>query len=264
MTESKKKQPRFRVDKEFCAKHGISPNSFKQTIKKMLNYESFDAWYDQTKSVKENLHYAEANGIKTNKDTLYNYCKIRGINTKGTMPTEPQKPSKKTKQPSKKPHFIVDMEFCAKHGISQQTMKNIIRKILNYESFDAWYDQTKRVRENLHYAEANGIKVCRHTLYNYCKARGIDPQGTKPSKKPQQANKNHKTKPEFFNIMDIKDKTIFIYEGLTYIFNNDPQPNKEVRGIFYTDTEAVTIYRDGTSSVHSREHQEAEHSTTTI
>jgi len=228
----------------------------------MLNYESFDAWYDPQKSVKENLHYAKANGIKTNKDTLYNYCKIRGINTKGTMPTEPQKPSKKTKQPSKKPHFIVDMEFCAIHGISQQTMKNIIRKILNYESIDAWYDQTKRVRENLHYAEANGIKVCRHTLYNYCKARGIDPQGTKPSKKPQQANK---TKPEsLYNIMNIKDKTIFVYDGLTYIFTNDPEPNKQIRGIFYTDTEEVRIYRDGSSSVHSRELQEAEHSTTTF
>ena len=86
-----------------------------------------------------------------------------------------------------------------------------------------------------------------------------------PSKKPQQANKSHKTKPEsLYNIMNIKDKTIFIYEGLTYIFTNDPEPNKQIRGIFYTDTEAVTIYRDGTSSVHSLEHQEAEHSTTTI
>ena len=65
-------------------------------------------------------------------------------------------------------------------------------------------------------------------------------------------------------MMNIKDKTIFIYEGLTYIFNNEPEPNKEVRGIFYTDTEAVIIHKDGTSSVHSRELQEAEHSTTTF
>jgi len=65
-------------------------------------------------------------------------------------------------------------------------------------------------------------------------------------------------------MMNIKDKTIFVYDGLTYIFFNDPEPNKEIRGIFYTDTEAVTIYRDGTSSVHSRELQEAEHSTTTF
>lgn len=65
-------------------------------------------------------------------------------------------------------------------------------------------------------------------------------------------------------MMNIKDKTIFIYEGITYIFSNDPEPNKEVRGIFFTDTESVTIYRDGSSSVHSRELQEAEQPTLTI
>ena len=64
--------------------------------------------------------------------------------------------------------------------------------------------------------------------------------------------------------MNIQDKTIFIYEGLTYIFTNEPEPNKEVRGIFFTDTETVTIYRDGTSSVHSIEHQETSESTTTF
>jgi len=197
MNESKKKQPRFRVDKEFCAKHGISPNSMKNIIKKILNYDSISTWYDSAKSVKENLHYAEENSIETSRRTLYRYCEARRLNPKGT-------------------------------------------------------------------------KVSRATLYRYCKARGIDPQGTKPneskqpSKKPQQANKNHKTKPEFFNIMNIQDKTIFVYDGLTYIFTNDPEPNKQIRGIFYTDTEEVRIYRDGTSSVHSREHQEAEHSTTTF
>ena len=207
MNESKKKQPRFRVDKEFCAKHGISPNSMKNIIKKILNYDSISTWYDSAKSVKENLHYAEENSIETSRRTLYRYCEARRLNPKGTKPAEPKQPS----------------------------------------------------------------KVSRATLYRYCKACGIDPKGTKPaeskqpSKKPQQANKNHKTKPEsLYNIMNIKDKTIFVYDGLTYIFTNDPEPNKQIRGIFYTDTEEVRIYRDGTSSVHSLELQEASDSTLTI
>ena len=207
MNASKKKQPRFRVDKEFCTKHGISPNAMKNIIRKILNYDSISTWYDPTKSVYDNLKFAKDNEKKVCKDTLYSYCKACEIDTKGTKPTEPKQQS----------------------------------------------------------------KVSRATLYRYCRACEIDPKGTKPSeskqpsKKPQQANKSHKTKPEsLYNIMNIKDKTIFIYEGLTYIFTNDPEPNKQIRGIFYTDTEAVTIYRDGTSSGHSLEHQEAEHSTTTI
>ncbi len=84
-TTESKKQPRFRTDKEFCAKHGISPKSMKNIIKKILNYDSISTWYDPAKSVKENLHYAEANEIKNAKQrTLYNYCKAYGIDPKGT------------------------------------------------------------------------------------------------------------------------------------------------------------------------------------
>ena len=52
--------------------------------------------------------------------------------------------------------------------------------------------------------------------------------------------------------MDIKDRTIFIYEGITYIFRNDDKPNKEIRGLFFTDDRnAIIIYKDGTSSIRS-------------
>ena len=49
--------------------------------------------------------------------------------------------------------------------------------------------------------------------------------------------------------MDIKDKTVIIYEGITYVFHNDYKPNKEIRDVFFTDDNAVIIYKDGTSSV---------------
>jgi hypothetical protein len=49
--------------------------------------------------------------------------------------------------------------------------------------------------------------------------------------------------------MNINDKTIIIYEGITYIFCNDDKPNKEIRGVFFTDDSVVIIYKDGTSSV---------------
>ena len=53
--------------------------------------------------------------------------------------------------------------------------------------------------------------------------------------------------------MYIRDKTIFIYEGITYIFHNDDKPNKDIRGLFFTDDCVVIIYKDGTSSVCSIE-----------
>ena len=52
--------------------------------------------------------------------------------------------------------------------------------------------------------------------------------------------------------MNITDKTIFVFEGITYIFGNDDKPNKEIRGLFFTDdNNVVIIHQDGTSSIRS-------------
>lgn len=103
-----KDKPKFKIDKEYCREHNMTPKQYKNKIRQKLNYQSIDTWYDPTKSVKENLIFAEEHDLKNAKQrTLYNYCKARAINTKGTKPTEPQKPSPETpsepQKPSKKP-----------------------------------------------------------------------------------------------------------------------------------------------------------------
>ena len=101
--QSEMKRPMFKVDREYCQEHGITPNSYKNTVKKILNYESIDAWYKPQKSVKENLEFADEYGIKTSRRTLYRYCKERGIDPHGTKPTEPSQEQLQTPQNESKP-----------------------------------------------------------------------------------------------------------------------------------------------------------------
>lgn len=74
----------FLVDKSFCAEYGIKPNSYKNTVRKMLNDEEIGSVYDCSLSVKENLFLLKEMGIKVEKTKLYDWCKENGINTKGT------------------------------------------------------------------------------------------------------------------------------------------------------------------------------------
>jgi len=99
-----KDKPKFKIDKEYCREHNMTPKQYKNKIRQKLNYQSIDTWYDPTKSVKENLIFAEEHDLKNAKQrTLYNYCRARAINTKGTKPTEPQKPSPATPPEPQKP-----------------------------------------------------------------------------------------------------------------------------------------------------------------
>ena len=52
-------------------------------------------------------------------------------------------------------------------------MINKAVKDYNYSNIDLYYNTELSVAENLKVMQDNGIKVCRRTLYNYCKDRGI-------------------------------------------------------------------------------------------
>ena len=99
-----KDKPKFKIDKEYCREHNMTPKQYKNIIRQKLNYQNIDAWYDPTKSVAENLKFAEEHDLKNAKQrTLYNYCKARAISTKGTKPNEPQNPSPATPPEPQKP-----------------------------------------------------------------------------------------------------------------------------------------------------------------
>lgn len=80
---------RFLVDKSFCAEYGIKPNSYKNTVRKMLNDEEIGSLYDCSLSVKDNLQLLNEMGVKVKKTKLYDWCKENGINTKGTERKKP-------------------------------------------------------------------------------------------------------------------------------------------------------------------------------
>ncbi len=84
-----KKKPLFKVDKVFCMENVIKPNALKMIVRKTLNFDKIKQWYDPTKSVKENLIFAQNNNIKVGQRTLYNYCNEMGISTKGEKIKEP-------------------------------------------------------------------------------------------------------------------------------------------------------------------------------
>ena len=79
-----KNKKKFVVDKAYCAENGLKPNSFKNTVRKMLKDEEIGDVYDCTMSVKENLCVLNDMGIKVGKTKLYDWCKRNGISTKGT------------------------------------------------------------------------------------------------------------------------------------------------------------------------------------
>lgn len=84
-----KNKKKFVVDKAYCAENGLKPNSFKNTVRKMLKDEEIGDVYDCTMSVKENLCVLNDMGIKVGKTKLYDWCKRNGISTKGTARRKP-------------------------------------------------------------------------------------------------------------------------------------------------------------------------------
>lgn len=83
---------RFVVDKAYCAMQGITANTMKNRVRKILKDEEIGSVYDCSKSVSENKRLMNEMGIKVGKTKLYEWCKENGINTKGIQTKDNPKP----------------------------------------------------------------------------------------------------------------------------------------------------------------------------
>ena len=88
------------------------PQNIKNHITKELNHREISKYYDQGKSVKENLQVLEDNGIKISMKTLYNYLDGEGIDYK--------KVSKKAMKKSKKENDIEKFKKLYNPGVSDR------------------------------------------------------------------------------------------------------------------------------------------------
>ena len=163
-TMKMKNRPKFKIDKTFCIANNINPCAFRQQIRRKLNFDSIDAWYDSTKSVKENLIFAENNNIKVKKDTLYSYCKARAISTKGTKPAEPQNPSPEQPPEPQKPSAEPSEALEHKEAIqSAPEPQKPSAKILEFIDFSEYRKKCKLYQTIF----GNRTTNKNLTLYNY-------------------------------------------------------------------------------------------------
>lgn len=79
--KSKRKMPKFKVDKEYCRQNNIKPVSLSNHVKGILNNEKIGEMYDCDLSVTENLELLHSYGIKVGKTKLYDFCHENGIPT---------------------------------------------------------------------------------------------------------------------------------------------------------------------------------------
>jgi hypothetical protein len=54
---------------------------------KKIGRQEIERYYDSTKSIKDNIAILSKNGFQVSKDTLYRYCKEKGIGTKSSKET---------------------------------------------------------------------------------------------------------------------------------------------------------------------------------
>ena len=106
-------------------------------------------------------------------------CSIEEIKTEYDEGREYAKLVKGDKYRTKKivfnPEFLKAQIAINKLGVGEK-VQSIINKAVkdyNYSAIDEYYNKSLSVAENLKNLQDNGVKVCRRTLYNYCKDRGI-------------------------------------------------------------------------------------------
>ena len=74
------------------------------------------------------------------------------------------------------PDYIKDIAALNRLGVGNESLIGLVneaRKEINYSAIDEFYNISLSVAENLKNLQDNGVKVCKMTLYNYCKDRGI-------------------------------------------------------------------------------------------
>lgn len=74
------KHGKFKTDPDYCMQNEISRRSFARKVVKKLNHESIGEWYDCSKSISQNLEWAQQNNIKVSRSTLKTFCRENEIN----------------------------------------------------------------------------------------------------------------------------------------------------------------------------------------
>lgn len=134
----------FKIDKNYCAKHGITPNQYKMVVRRKKNDESIGQWYDISKSLTENLNYAKENNIKIGKTKLYEWVKENGIDTKGNDKQTPNIMEESTEQ---KPIYELNKTQLTPQEI-EETIKNTYHSLDEFENdFEDLKNQFKPILE---------------------------------------------------------------------------------------------------------------------
>ena len=130
INECKRNRPRFITRSGFFK---VVPQSIINQINKKLNYRDISNFYDQGKSVKENIQILEDNGIKVKKSALYNYLDGEGIDYKRK---NQRKLNKKAKED-------------------------------DIEKFKKLYDPSISSRENAKIMSASGLSISKNTVKSW-------------------------------------------------------------------------------------------------
>lgn len=78
---NKWKKPKYKIDKEYCRSHNISPKTLSNEVRGLLKDREIGELYDINLSVKENLQIIKNAGIKVGLSRLYQFCKKHNIPT---------------------------------------------------------------------------------------------------------------------------------------------------------------------------------------
>lgn len=69
--------------------------------------------------------------------------------------------------------FIVNNEYCIKHGVSARQARQIARKLIAYDEIGKYYNPALSLRKNQELLKENGIKVSLGTIQNFKDYQGI-------------------------------------------------------------------------------------------
>ena len=113
----------------------------------------------------DRLYFYDNSDNKLNNETL---IQIAGNALKASYTIEQKKQKK----------YKINKEECKRQEISPKSMVRKAAKAINYNTIGELYNTAKCIAENLRELNDHGVKVCRRTLYNFCKEMGINPKGT--------------------------------------------------------------------------------------
>lgn len=127
-----KEKRKFKVDKSFCAEHGITANQMKNIVRKQLNDEKIGNLYDCSMSLADNLKALKDMGVRVAKSKLYQWCKENNVNPKGERKTINIQKTLKELQKITQHYFFATCKHIKLHLLEEtEEIKKILKRITN-------------------------------------------------------------------------------------------------------------------------------------